>query len=116
MEDRVFMVKTLGEVLNSIENIPEPEGGFYALYVVEDAKHLTENMTCAVIFESDDDEQSYISEFAKVNRLGAAADLWLVRDVIEAAKSKEPNLTVQDLVDALNYYLDNDAYIQFDES
>jgi hypothetical protein len=51
MDDRVFMVKTLGEALSSIEMIPpNPDNGFYALYMAEDATQLMGNATCAVIF------------------------------------------------------------------
>lgn len=115
MEDRVFMVKTLGEVLTSLESIPEPEGGFYALYVAENTTQLTKDMTCTVIFESDEDEETYVSEFAKANHLATVVDLRLALHVMDVAKCDKSDLNVQDLVDALNYYLDNDAFIQFDE-
>ncbi len=110
---RTLMFTTVGEVLSQIDTIPEFGQCGYTLYVPEGALVLDEHMPCAVLLTTGNEPAGYVPPFARNHRLEAAVDVQLVREIVDHARMQKPVLTGADVVEALNYYLDNDAFFDF---
>jgi hypothetical protein len=54
--------------------------------------------------------------FAVANGLIYVLDHQSIEDVLSNAKEQKSNVSISELVDALNYYWENDAFIEFDEA
>ena len=117
MADTVVTTGKLGRILEKIDTIVEPENAFGTLYVSEgeDESSLNEVTFCAVLLITNEDAMEYVPEFAQKNNLQVLMDLWLAKDIVKQARSRKPDASTYDLVLAIKYYLNNDAYISYDE-
>lgn len=100
-------IQPLGEVLNTIEHAPWN----HALYL-DAERPWTESTSTAILDHDDVDDPEEEPEFAVTNGLRYALLVSDVQDIVENAKEQKPHVTASDLVQAFNYYYDNDAFIE----
>ena len=115
MERRLLMEGRLDELLSEIGSVQDPEDGFYVLYAARGAVSLTEDMRCAIILSLHEDDGEFISDVAQERNLEPACIISDVQNVIEIAREDKPSANITDLIMALNYYLHNDAFIDFSQ-
>jgi len=99
----------LSHVLESAEQMPN-EGD---LFLPKDEK-LKQNTKCAVLFE--DDNYEFTEEtlrFAETHGLNWHLGIHLVQDVITNAKLQKPKVSIDELIAALEHYLEYDAFYDF---
>src|SRR5689334_4408373 len=114
--DRILRYGLLGELLHNIEDVKNPKDGGYDLYAPQGVMSLDENMEAAVILMLTDDSDDYMPDFAVEHKLVAVAIYQDVISVVRVARRDKPAATPSDLVAALNYYLDHDAYLHLSKS
>jgi hypothetical protein len=117
MDEEVVMQGTLGELIDQIEGLPDPPmHQMYVLYGPEGTIRFAENMLAAVLIESGySEENDPLPEFAVKHQLEPVAHISLVQDVIVSAKEQKPSVTIAELIDALNYFFDYDAFMEFED-
>ncbi len=114
MSDRlinILRIGELGDILNQVETIPTAVRVSRALFVSKtrlEPYDVAAILSCEEDFEEDDIK--LLQRFGLVYLL----ELGLVHSIVEHAKWKRPNASAQDLVNAVDYYLDNDAFMHFD--
>lgn len=113
MTERLLMEGKLGELLPKIPGIEDPGEGFYMLYAPRDTVLLAEDMRVAVILSLREEDEQFLPEIARAKNLEPACDIRDVQNVLEVAREDKPDASIADLVKALNYYLHNDAFMDF---
>lgn len=116
MNKDVLAHGTIRDLITQIEAVPDAEDGHYYLYAPAGIAALKEDMEAAIILESrwkEDDDP--LPEFALERGLEPACDISLAQDVIIATKSQKPEANTSELILALNYFLDHDAFLEFEE-
>lgn len=110
--EETLMESDLGNVLTNVKQIMDRDDGVVALYISEtrDEEALSDNTYCVVIYVSEDNDTSDISQFATQNQLKVMLDLWLAKDIVRQTRINYPNASGGRLVQAVIYYLSNDAY------
>ncbi len=117
MIETVLAHGTIHDLMQQIEAIqqPELEDGHYFLYAPAGIVTLREDMEAAIILESWwRDEDDPLPEFALEHGLEPAYEIRMAQRVIAAAKRQKPEVTVSELISALNYFMDYDAFLNFD--
>lgn len=99
----------LQEVFKLAEQIPN--GG--NLFLPKNEK-LEQNTKCAVLFEDDNYEfTEEILKFAETHGLNRNFGIHLVQDVVANAKLQKPEVSIDELIAALEHYLEYDAFYDF---
>lgn len=99
----------LSQVLESAEQLPH-QGD---LFLTKDEK-LTQDTKCAVLFE--DDSFEFTEEtllFAETHGLNYHCGIHLVQDVVANVMLQKSEVSISDLVTALEHYLEYDAFYDF---
>lgn len=100
----------LSQVLESAEKFPDASDLF-----LPKAEQLSPNTKCAVLLE-DPEEFDFTEEtllFAEQNSLTYNIGIQIVQDVVSNARMQKVDVNAEELVQALEYYLDNDAFYDF---
>ncbi len=103
-------VENLATIITTIENAPWN----HALYL--DAKRPWNQATrCAILDPNDvnDSDADEDPEFALRNRLCYALTVADVQDIVSNTRQQRTHATVEDMIRAINYYYDHDAYIKW---
>lgn len=113
---------TIEEVLHSLKEIYLNEGeqtlledSDWHIYVSDEAELFLTSVCCITAppdFDEETDEE-IIPEFAVKNGMDGSILPEVIQDVICSALEQKREATNEDLLKALNYYLDNDAFITF---
>jgi hypothetical protein len=110
MTERLLIEGKLGELLKKIADVRDPsEVGCYMLYARDDL--LDENSWCAIILSFHEEDEDFVPQVAEEKNLYPLAILTQVQSVIRVAYRDKPQANSAELVKALNYYLDNDAFL-----
>jgi hypothetical protein len=116
MED-VFVTGSIDEILSNIDEIPpQTSEGSYTLFIPENQESLDTDTFCAVIYEDGFAENDELPQYAVENNLVPILEVSIAFSIVNHAKSQKLKLNSGDLVKALNYYLTNDAYVQWDST
>lgn len=111
------MIETLGDVLSRIHDFPFAYNGVHTLFLPCDLDTYQADTPCAVLFLTG--EQARQADFqhpsAIAHNLCQVADVPMVKEIVDAAREYKPNCTKEDLVKALNFYLERDAFYPFDD-
>ena len=117
-QNRVY---TMEEIINLLKEKYKSEGeeALYAdsdwhIYVSDDELLLT--TVCCVTAPPDFDEETdeeIIPDFAVENGMDGSILPEIFQDVIITAISQKEDVTNEELIKALNYYLDNDNFMTF---
>ncbi len=100
-------LEQLGDVLAAIEAREWNE----RLYL-DAARPWTQETRCAVLnFDQDEDEDDDIPAFATQNGLRDNLLITDVQDIVSNARQQRSDVDVNDLITALNFYYDNDAFV-----
>lgn len=112
---------TIEDVINDIKDKYKSEGetALYAdnnwhIYVADDELSLTS--VCCITAPPDFDEETdeeIIPRFAAENGMDGSLLPEIIQDVIISALAQKSDLTNEELIKALNYYLSNDNFITF---
>jgi hypothetical protein len=99
---------SLGAILASINQLPP----HYALYL-EGNKPWKESSRGAVLNSNDieDLDRDDRPRFAIEHGLKYTLSVADVRDIIDNTKQQKQNASISDILEAFNYYYDNDAFI-----
>jgi hypothetical protein len=113
MSDQILLSDKLGNILEIINQVRESAETWCVLYISEnlDEDNLTKDTPCWVICVTDEDALVYIPQFAQQNKLEVLSDVWLVKDIVDQLRFRRPKSSTDDLVLALKFYLNNDAFI-----
>jgi hypothetical protein len=103
--------RLLGDVLLNIGH--EPLGG---IIFMKGDYPWDRDSSCIVLHVPDEE---YLpgggTEFTKSNSLKRTLGVADVEDIVHYARSQEPNVTLNQLVDSFNYYYKYDGPLDFDE-
>lgn len=112
---------TIEDIINSLKEKYKSEGenALYAdsdwhIYVADDELLLT--TVCCVTAPPDFDDETdeeIIPEFAVENGMDGSVLPEVFQDVIVSALVQKSDATNDELMEALNYYLDNDTFMTF---
>ena len=103
-------IETLGAVLARIDQI-ESDG--CALYLNFDAER-GENTPCAILHPEDSPDPGVIDpQIAQKNSLRYALFIDALKDIIDNARQQKKDAGLTELLDAFNYYVEFDAFIDF---
>jgi hypothetical protein len=89
----------------------DPNDGFYMLFAPAGTVELQAGTHCAIGLLLNEDDDEIIIAGKDDQLLEMVDDVRTARNVIYLAKEQKPNATIEELIDALNYYADNDAFI-----
>ncbi len=113
MLERLITVGRLGDLIERANEFTEPHQGIYSLYVPKDRKwSLDENVECGLILILKDDPEDFVPDEAKERGWVLASDLQIIQTVVDVAHKVHPNPTQAYLVKALEYFIENDAFLQ----
>lgn len=98
---------TLEKVLSDTENLPWE----YALYIPESSPSWQQDMPVIVLDPEETEDPDDDPVQAKKNGLKYAMSISSLQDVIENARTQDPDTNFDTLAEALKYYYDNDAFI-----
>ena len=113
MSDRLITVGRLGDLIERANEFTEPPQGIYSLYVPKDRKwSLDENVECGLILILKDDPEDFLPDEAKERGWVLASDLQIIQTVVDVAHRIQPNPTPSYLVKALEYFMQNNAFLQ----
>ncbi len=113
MQTRLLRAGKLMELLSDVLMVVDPAEGQYMLYAPRGAISLEADMECAIILMLHEDEDDFSPDYAVKHNLAPACDVRTMQNVIEVALEENPETTSNDWIQALNYYLDNDAFMDF---
>lgn len=103
------------ELIEHIEAVCNPKDGSYVLYAPAGVEHISEDMEAAIILEPKWwEEDDPLPEFALEHNLEPACEITLAQDVIVSAKRQKPEVTNSELIAALDYFLEHDAFLDFE--
>lgn len=101
----------LGEVITQLHELQDPPLELmYFIYALYDADALHADVACIVTLESAYGEDDPIGIR---HGWGVVCEGRLAQDVVRVAREDKPDATAEELIQALEYYLDHDAYIDF---
>jgi hypothetical protein len=98
----------LGEVLSTIRTFKWN----YALYIGGDFP-FEHDSPCAVLDPNDSDDPDLDPDFAIQHDLEYALSVQQAQDVVENAMAQKKQLDIEDILEAFNFYYENDAFIKF---
>ena len=112
---------TIEEVINILREKYKSEGqnalyidNDWHIYVADDELFL--GRICCITAPPDFDEETdeeIIPEFAIENGMDGSVLPEIFQDVIISAMTQKSDVSNEELVEALNYYLDNDTFMSF---
>jgi hypothetical protein len=111
--ERLLMEGELGDLLTRVEKIRDLPEGFYVLYVAHLGSVWTEDRWSAILFSFDEEDETFMPDEARERNMLAMAHVSLVQRIVRVALHDKPDASKADLITALEYYLDNDAFIDF---
>lgn len=102
----------LEEIICKLESIKDTDEGSYLLYTRDDNLPITGGTQCAIILFLEEDADDYIPDIAleKHLPLGIITVRELQQIILVACEDK-PGLEADDLIRAMIYYLNHDAYL-----
>ena len=113
MLDRLITTGRLGDLLERANEFTEPPQEIYSLYVPKDRKwSLDENVECGLILILKDDPEDFVPDEAKERVWVLVSDLGIMQTVVDVANKVHPNPTQAYLVKALEYFMENNAFLQ----
>lgn len=95
----------LSSILKNINNYPWN----YGLYLKGGYPWNSESLGVILNINELDPEDD--PEFAKKNNMKYALNVQSVQDIVEGAISQKKNVSIEELIEAFNYYYKNDAFI-----
>jgi hypothetical protein len=107
----LLMEGELGELLTRVAEITDPPEGLYLIYVVNDDLPLTEDCWSAIILFLDEDDDAFVPDEARERNMLSIVSVSIAQRVVRVALEDKPDASKADLVAALDYYTDNDAFI-----
>lgn len=113
MAERLLMEGELGDLLTRLEGISDPPEGIYMIYVAHVGAELTEDRWSAIMLFLHDDDDDFVPDEARERNMLYIAHVSLAQRVVREARRDKPDASKADLVAALAYYLDHDAFIDF---
>ncbi|MBW4620590.1 MAG: hypothetical protein KME17_14700 [Cyanosarcina radialis HA8281-LM2] len=96
----------LSDLLSIVENF----SGKGYLYLPK-SKAWDLNMYCAIV--EDEEDKLSNQELIDARNLKYALGIGAVQDIISNASSQKDDIDLLDLLNALKFYYDNDAFIEF---
>ena len=113
MLERLITTGRLGDLLERANEFIEPTNEIYSLYVPKDRKwSLDENVECGFILILKDDPEDFVPDEAKERGWVLASDLEIIQTVVDVAHKVHPHPTPDYLVKALEYFMENNAFIE----
>lgn len=113
MIERLIALGRLGDLIERVNEFVEPADGMYCLYVPEDQQSsLDENTECGLMLFLTEDDDDFVPDEAKERNWVNVSDIRMMQDVLDVAHRVHPHPTQHYLVKALEYYMDNDAFMQ----
>jgi hypothetical protein len=109
--DRFLSQGKLIDLLNSMMTIEDPTDGFYMLYAPQNATKLDPNTECFIFLSLYDDEDDFELPMATEKEMEPAIEVDMIKRIMQKAASQKSDLTKDDLVNAIKYYLNNDAFL-----
>lgn len=115
--------RTIGELIRMLRDIylREGENAFYIsedwyIYTLGTDGEYRLDTPCCIADRPDYDDEKELEifpAFAVENNMYGELMPEMLEDVIASALSQKPDATEEDLLKALNYYADTDAFLQF---
>jgi len=100
-------LQKLFDVINNIDALPWD----HALFLPKE-KPWDENAPCLILDPNDSEQPEDDPETAKQFGLSYALGVQDVQDVVENAREQSPVVNTRELINALNFYYANDAFIE----
>jgi hypothetical protein len=104
---------TLAKLLATIDTQPGHDAPDQIIYVEDKEDPISADTGCFVISVPADPSLT-LDDIIGIGNLLALCDMDEARDIVDVARIEKPGATPEDLVNAFNYYLDNDAYLTFE--
>jgi hypothetical protein len=101
------------DLLDSMMNIEDPADGFYMLYAPKDSINLPPDTECFIFLCLYDVEDDFEIPMALEAGVEPAIEVNMIKRITQIAYSQKSDLSKDDIVNAINYYLDNDAFLNF---
>jgi len=113
----VLITGKLGEILDQIAQMKElhTRDGSYDLFGPHDTFTFERTMECALIFTSGYEELDWLPEYARERDWADICMGEIIEQVIDNAKEQKPDVTVDELIACLNYYMDFDAFMDLSD-
>jgi hypothetical protein len=113
MLNRLITTGRLGDLIERANEFTEPPHGIYSLYVPKDRKwSLDENVECGLMLILKEDPDDFFPDEAKERHWVLASDLQIIQTIVDVAHRVQPNPTQNYLVKALEYFMENNAFLQ----
>jgi len=113
MLDRLITTGRLGDLLERANEFTEPPDGIYSLYMPKDRKwSLDENVECGLILILKEDLDDFFPDEAKERKWVLVSDLQIMQIVVDVANKVHANPIQSYLVKALEYFIENGAFLQ----
>jgi hypothetical protein len=109
--ERLLMEGALGELLTRVAEISDLPEGYYAIYMAHFDAALTEDLWSAIILFLDEDDDDFVPDEARERNMLSIVDVRTAQSVVRVALVDKPDASKADLVAALDYYTDHDAFI-----
>jgi len=113
MSERFLTREPFVSILHIIDTIVDPIDGFYVLHVPIEGDTIDENTMCSVILSYHTEDEIFMSLFAAEHGLIPYCEVSLAQHIIQAAKQEKPNVSLPEIVKAIDYYLEHDAFMRF---
>jgi hypothetical protein len=104
----VGVLTALGKVLSNIDSFSWD----HALYISQTDGGWLENLPCMVLDPEETDDPDDDPVEAKNNGLKYLLMISTVQDVVENAKAQQANIGTPQLIKALRYFYQNDAFLK----
>jgi hypothetical protein len=106
-------MRTLEEVLRFLSS-HSPEGW---LYLPKDGQWGLKSSAAILVSdevppELEEDPDAGIPKFAKIHQLQQVFEVGTVQDIIFNARAQKPNVTLDDIFQALKFYYDHDSFME----
>lgn len=111
--ERFLSQGKLIDLLDSMMSIEDPTDGFYMLYAPNGSINLPASTECFIFLCLYDIEDEFEIPMALENMVEPAIEVHMIKRIMRIASSQKSDLSKGDLVNAINYYLDNDAFLKF---
>lgn len=127
MEHQDGTISTFGEILMNIEQYPYRDDGMYSVFVPSEVikqssetSKLSVDTLCMVLFYTLEQADLSLEEdiphpiAAKYNYCDIGSTRF-IQEIVRAAKNTKQDCTPDDLVTAYEYYMEADAFYDFEE-